>query len=65
VLLADRDFDFAKVRGDLECRDTLRLISMSTDPKLRKVVDVAIYTLDNMVEGYLSKLRNCNRLAAF
>ncbi len=47
VLVADRSYDSDKSREDIESRNELPMIPMH---KNRKVVDMAIYTLRNMVE---------------
>ena len=39
------------------------MIPMRKNRKIRKVVDLAIYTLRNMVERCLNKLKNSRRLA--
>ena len=49
VLVADRDYGFDKIREDIENRNALPMIPMRKN-KVRKAVDMAIYTLRNMVE---------------
>ena len=39
------------------------MIPMRKNPKVRKVVDMAICTLGNMVERCFNKLKNSSRLA--
>ena len=63
VLVADRGYDSDKVREDIESRDALPMIPMRKHRKVRKVVDMAIYTLRNRVERCFNKLKNSRRLA--
>ncbi|ETD81610.1 transposase [Rhodobacter capsulatus YW1] len=63
VLVADRGYDSDKVREDIESRDALPMIPMRKHRKVRKVVDMAIYTLRNRVERGFNKLKNSRRLA--
>ena len=60
VLVADRGYDSDKIREDIESRNALPMIPMR---KNRKVVDMAIYTLRNMVERCFNKLKNARRVA--
>ncbi len=63
VLVADRGYDSDKVREDVESRTALPMIPMRKNRKVRKVVDMTIYTLRNMVERCFNKLKNTRRLA--
>ncbi|SOC20424.1 transposase [Rhodobacter maris] len=63
VLVADRSYDSDKAREDIESRNALPMIPMRKNRKLRKAVDMTIYTLRNMVERCFSKLKNSRRLA--
>lgn len=63
VLVADRRYDSDKVREDIESRNALPVIPMRKNRKVRKVVNMAIYTLRNMVERCFNKLKNTRRLA--
>ena len=63
VLVADRGYDSDKVREDIERRDALPMIPMRKNRKVRKTVDMTIYTLRNMVERCFNKLKNSRRLA--
>jgi len=49
-LVADRGYDSDKIREDIENRNALPMIPMRKNRKVRKAVDMAIYTLRNMVE---------------
>ena len=60
VLVADRGYDSDKIREDIESRNALPMIPMR---KMRKSVDMTIYTLRNMVERSFNKLKNSRRLA--
>ncbi|ETD02301.1 transposase [Rhodobacter capsulatus R121] len=62
-LVADRGYDSDKVREDIDSRDALPMIPMRKHRKVRKVVDMAIYTLRNRVERCFNKLKNSRRLA--
>ena len=63
VLVADRGHDSDRIREDIERRNALPMSPMRKNRKVRKVVDMAIYTLRNMVELCLNKLKNSRRLA--
>lgn len=63
VLVADREHDSDRIREDIERRNALPMSPMRKNRKVRKVVDMAIYTLRNMVELCLNKLKNSRRLA--
>ncbi len=62
VLVADRGYDSDKIREDIETRDALPMIPMRKNRKVRKAVDMTIYTLRNMVERCFNKLKNSRRL---
>ncbi|AEM41251.1 putative transposase [Ketogulonicigenium vulgare WSH-001] len=62
VLLADRGHDSAKVREDLGSHNAVPMIPMRKNSKVRKTVDMAIYTLPTLVERRVSKLKNSTRL---
>ncbi|WP_233253548.1 transposase, partial [Paracoccus binzhouensis] len=47
----------------IESRNALPMIPMRKNRKVRKVVDMTIYTLRNMVERCFNKLKNSRRLA--
>ena len=63
VLVADRGYDSDKVREDIESRNALPMIPMRKKRKVRKAVDMTVYTLRNMVERRFNKLKNSRRLA--
>lgn len=63
VLVTDRGHDFDKVRKDIESRNSLSMIPMRKNRKVCKYVDMAIYTLRNIVERCFDKLKNSRRLA--
>ena len=63
VLVADRGYDSDKIREDVEKRDAVPMIPMRKNRKVRKTVDMSIYTLRNMVERCFNKLKNTRRLA--
>lgn len=63
VLVAERGYDSDKIREDIERRNAVPIIPMRKNRKLRKAVDMGIYTLRNMVERCLNKLKNSRRLA--
>ena len=63
VLVADRGYDSDKIREDAEKRDAVPMIPMRKNRKVRKTVDMSIYTLRNMVERCFNKLKNTRRLA--
>ena len=63
VLVADRGYDSDKVREDIERRNALPMIPMRKNRKVRKAVDMTIYTLRNRVERCFNKLKNNRRLA--
>ncbi len=54
---------YDKIREDIESRNALPMIPMRKNRKVRKVVDMTIYTLRNMVERCFNKLKNSRRLA--
>lgn len=57
VLVADRGHDPDEIREDIENRNALPMIPM------RKVVDMAIHSLRNMVEHCVNELKSNRRLA--
>jgi len=63
VLDADRGYDSDKTREDIEGRNAVPMIPMRKNRKVRKSVDMTIYTLRNMVERCFNKLKNSRRLA--
>ncbi|WP_232419362.1 IS5 family transposase [Paracoccus sp. N5] len=63
VLVADRGYDSDKIREDIESRNALPMIPMRRNRRVRKAVDMTIYTLRNMVERCFNKLKNSRRLA--
>ncbi|MFW6681193.1 MULTISPECIES: IS5 family transposase [Komagataeibacter] len=63
VLVADRGYDSDKIREDVESRNAVPMIPMRKNRKVRKTVDMTIYTLRNMVERCFNKLKNSRRLA--
>lgn len=63
VLVADRGYDSDKIREDIESRNALPMIPMRKNRRVRKAVDMTIYTLRNMVERCFNKLKNSRRLA--
>ena len=63
VLVADRGYDSDRIREDVEKRDAVPMIPMRKNRKVRKTVDMSIYTLRNMVERCFNKLKNTRRLA--
>ena len=63
VLVADRGYDSDKIREDIESRNALPMIPMRKNRKVRKAVDMTIYTLRNMVERCFNRLKNSRRLA--
>ena len=56
-------YDSDKIREDIESRNALPMIPMRKNRKVRKAVDMTIYTLRNMVERCFNKLKNSRRLA--
>ena len=62
VLVADRGYDSDKVRDDIVSRNALPMIPMRKNRKVRKAVDMTIYSLRNMVERCFNKLKNSRRL---
>ena len=63
VLVADRGYDSDKIREDIESRNPLPMIPMRKNRRVRKAVDMTIYTLRNMVERCFNKLKNARRVA--
>ena len=63
VLAADRGYDSDKFREDIESRNAPRMIAMRKNRRGRKVIDMTIYSLSNMVERRCNKLKNSRRLA--
>ena len=63
VLVAGRGYDSDKIREDIESRNAVLMIPMLKNRKVRKVVDMTIYTLLNMVERCFNRLKNSRRLA--
>ena len=64
VLVADRGYDSDKIREDIESHNALPMIPMRKNRRVRKAVDMNIYTLRNMVERCFNTLKNRRRLAA-
>ena len=62
VLVADRCNESDKIRKDIESRNALAMILMRKNGKVRKVVDMTIYTLRNRVERCFNKRKNSRRL---
>jgi len=62
VLVADRGYDSDEIREDIESRNALPMIPMRKNRRVRKAVDMTIYTLRNMVERCFNKLKNSRRL---
>ena len=60
---AAEGYDADKIREDIESRNALPMIPMRKNRKVRKVVDMTIYTLRNMVERCFNKMKNSHRLA--
>ena len=50
VLVADKGYDSDDIRDDVEKRNAWPMIPMRKNRKVRKAVDMTIYTLRNMVE---------------
>lgn len=50
VLVADWDYGSGPIREDIESRNALPMISMRKNRRVRKALDMTIYTLRNMVE---------------
>lgn len=63
VLVADRGYDSDRIREDIEGRNALSMIPMRKNRRVRKTVDMTIYTLRNMAERCFNKLKNSRRLA--
>ena len=63
VLVADRGYGSDKIREDIESRNALPMIPMRKNRKVRKAVDMTIYTLRDSVERGFNKLKNSRRLA--
>lgn len=63
ALVSDRGYDSDKIREDIESSNALPMIPMRKNRKMRKSVDMTIYTLRNMVERCFNKLKNSRRLA--
>ncbi|MCV2449740.1 IS5 family transposase [Paracoccus sp. DMF] len=63
VLVADRGYDSNEIREDIESRNALPMIPMRKNRKVRKAVDMTIYTLRNIVERCFNRLKNSRRLA--
>ena len=62
VLVADRGYGSDKIREDIESRNALPMIPMRKNRKVRKAIDMTIYTLRNMVERCFNKPKNNGRL---
>ena len=66
VLVADKGYHPDKIREDIKSRNAVPMIPIRKNRKNRKgrrVVDIAIYNLRNMVERCFNKLKNSRRLA--
>lgn len=63
VLVADKGYDSDEIRKDVENRNAVPMIPMRKNRKVRKTVDMAVYTLRNMVEHCFNKPKNIRRLA--
>ena len=63
VLLADRGYDFDKVRKTMEARNVVPVIPMRKSRKLRVAVDRILYRLRNFVERCFNKLKNARGVA--
>ena len=63
VLVADSGYDSDNIREDIESRNALPMIPMRKNRRVRKAVDMTIYTLRNRVERCFNKLKNSRRLA--
>ena len=63
VFVADRGYDSDKIRKNIEERNALPVIPMRKNRRVRKAVDMAIYTLRNQVERCFNRLKNSRRLA--
>lgn len=63
VLLADRGYDFDKVRKTMEEHSILPVVPMCKSRWLRIAVNRRLYRLRNLVKRYFSKLKNARRAA--
>jgi len=63
VLLADKGYDAAFIREDMERRGGTAMIPTKRNRLIQLPVDPAIYALRNMVERCFNKLKNARRLA--
>ena len=63
VLLADRGYDYDKVRKTMEARNILPVIPMCKSRRLRVAVNRRLYRLRNLVERCFNKLKNARRVA--
>ena len=63
VLVADSGYDSDNIREDIESRNALPMIPMRKNRRVRKAVDMTIYTLRNMVERCFNTLKNARRVA--
>jgi transposase len=63
VLLADRGYDADRIRKKMETRDVLTQIPMRRSRKMRVGVDHSLYSLRNLVERCVNKLKNARRVA--
>ena len=63
VLLADKGYDAAFIRKDMERRGGFAMIPTKRNRLVQLPVDTAIYALRNMVERCFNKLKNTRRVA--
>ena len=63
VLIADKGYDADAIRAAIEARKGQPVIPMRKNRKARKSVDMAVYTLRNLVERCFIRLKNSRRIA--
>ncbi len=63
VLIADKGYDADSIREAIEERKGQPVIPMRRNRKARKTVDMAVYTLRNLVERCFNRLKNSRRIA--
>ena len=63
VLLADKGYDADFILADLDARDVAAVIPAKRNRKVQPVIGGPIYSLRNLVERCLSKLKHSRRLA--
>ena len=63
VLIADKGYDADSIREAIEAGKGQPVIPMRRSRKARKTVDMAVYTLRNLVERCFNRLKNSRRLA--